>query len=193
MRSDLFEAVGGDVGGGEARLEALDVDDDAVLAVDAGDAAGDALEGTVGDADDVVGDEAALLDVDLHDMLVAEGRCPDQWLHVTLGDGQRRVLPVGVGLEVVVVVGYEARRLDVMDIRLGLLLRDIGEEQVQEGHQHAPLLTVAAHVLPYHGEVGVDMVVDHQVGHLLGMAIEDAEDVPRLVWRRRIPHRHPCL
>lgn len=71
--SNLFKEVGRDVGGGEAGLEAVNVNDHSLLAGDAGDTARDALEGTVGDTYQVVGDEMAGAQIDLHHVLVEQG------------------------------------------------------------------------------------------------------------------------
>ena len=145
---DFLQTVGGDIGGGQSRLQALDMEHHTVLAVDAGHAAHDALEGAKGDANKVAGDEAALRHVHLHDMLVVQRCSTYQRYHVALVDSQRRVLALCVDLEVVVVEGDEARRLD---ITLRLVLRDVGKHQVQKRHQHPPALAVLAQVLPYHG------------------------------------------
>ena len=64
----FLQIIRWDIGGGEAGLEALDIDDDTGLAVNAGDSAFDAFERAIGDTYQIVGHETALLHIDLHHM-----------------------------------------------------------------------------------------------------------------------------
>ena len=104
----FLQIVWGDVGGGEAGLEALDIDNDAGLAVDTGDSAFDTFEGAVGDTYQIVGHETALLHIDLHHMGITDGGGADEQFHGFGGDGQWRVKACGVDVEVVVIEGGEA-------------------------------------------------------------------------------------
>ncbi len=167
------------------------MDDDAALAGDAGDAADDALEGTGGDADEVVGGEAAGLGVYLHDMLVMDGGGADQGEDVAVAEDERGIRAAITDTEVVVVVGDEAGLEGVTDVVVGLHRGEIGEDEIQEGTEDAVLLAVLDDVLPEHGDIGIVAVGQEGGGDLLGVAVEDAEDIPALgrVWG--VFYRHP--
>ena len=78
---DFLYIIRWDIGGGEAGLEALDINDDTGLAVNAGDSAFDTFEGAVGDTYQIVGHETALLHIDLHDMGITNGGGADEQFH----------------------------------------------------------------------------------------------------------------
>ncbi len=181
-RLDLFQTVGGDVGGDEDGVETLDADHHAVLPAQTDYLARDAFEGSAGDADGIIANETAFGDVCFHDMDIMEGRDTNQGFYVALRDGKRWVVAELVGFEMIVIIGDEPRHRAFTDVVLGLLRGDIGEDEVQEGDQHATTLTVFQLVFPYHGEVSVGAVIDEEVGDLLGIAIEDSENVPFLIW-----------
>ena len=185
--------MGGDIGRGQPSLETLDVEHHAVLAVDACHAARDALERSAGDADEIARDEMAFLHVHLPDMLVVKCGGADQGHHVAFCNGDGRIHAELIGLEVVIIIGDVARGRVVVYILFGLFARDIGEEEVEERDEHAAALAVLVSVLPDHGEVGIHLFLHKEVGHLLGMTVEDAEDEPLLLWRWDILYRHPCL
>ena len=77
----FLQIVWGDVGGGEAGLETLDINDDTGLAVNAGDSAFDTFERAVGDTYQIVGHETALLHINLHDMGITDGGGADEQFH----------------------------------------------------------------------------------------------------------------
>ena len=105
---NLLQIVWGDVSGGEAGLEAFDIDDDTGLAVHTGDSAFDAFERTIGDTYQIVGHETALLHIDFHHVGITDGSGADEQFHGFGGDRQRRVEACGVDVEVVVIEGGEA-------------------------------------------------------------------------------------
>ena len=171
----------------------MEIDDDAALTGDTGYTACDTLEGTVGDADEIVGNETTLGQLDLHDVLVADRRDTHQGLHVARADGERRVLAVGVGLEVIVIIGDEVRLVGVVDVVVGLGRGDVGKEKVHEGHEDAPTLAILDLIAPHHSQIGIGVLGDEEVENLLGVAIEDTENVPALRWVGSIADRPPCF
>lgn len=145
-----------DVGGGEASLKTLDVDHDTVLTGYTGHTTGDTLEVAIGDTHQIVGHETTLTDVDLHDMLIAQGSGADQRLHVAGRDRKRGILSIGIEMEMVVIVSGETGLDRLTDIVVGLLRGDIGKEEVHERHQYALLSAILAPlVLPDHGQIGI--------------------------------------
>ena len=189
----LFKEGGGDVGGDDEGGDATEGDGDTVLTGDTDDTTTDTGEGTIGDEDFLVGEEVATLGFDRHDMGILEGRGPDEGLHLMTGDGEGRVAIVEGHGEVVVVEREEGTEGGVADEGVGLVGGDVGKDEVEEGAEHAFLLAVFDDLLPSHGEVGVDAVLDEVVTGLLLTGVGDAEDVPLSgrVWG--VFYRHPCL
>ena len=103
----FLQIVWGDVGGGEAGLETLDIDDHTGLAVNTGDSAFNTFEGAVGDTYQIVGHETALLHIDLHHMGITDGGGADEQFHGFGGDRQRRIEACGIDVEVIIIIGGE--------------------------------------------------------------------------------------
>lgn len=190
---DFFEEGGGDVGGDDEGGDASEGDGDTVLAGDTDNTTSDSGEGTIGDEDFLVGEEIAPLGVDGHDMGILETGGPDEGLHLVVGDGEGWVAVVEGYGEVVVVEREEGAEGCVTDEGVGLVGGDIGKDEVEEGAEYALLLAIFEDLLPTHGEVGIDAVLDEVVCGLLFPGIGDAEDVPLFRWVGGIFYRHPCL
>lgn len=191
--TDLFEEGGGDVSSDDEGGDATEGDSDTVLTGDTDDTTTDTSEGTIGDEDFLVGEEVAAVWIDRHDMGILEDGGTDEGLHLNVGDGEGRVTIVERHREVVVVEREEGTEGGVTDEAVSLVGGDIGKDEVEEGTQYATLLAVFDDLLPTHGEVGIDAMLDEVVCGLLLPGIGDAEDVPLLVWGWGVFYRHPCL
>jgi len=171
------------------------MDDDTVLAGDAGDAACDTLERTEGDADNVVRHKAAFSEVHLHDVLVLQGCYADKRFHFSGVDGKGRVLAIHICYEMVVVVCRVLGFLAVLDIFFGFLRCGVDKKKIHKREQLALFLArlFVADILPDLGQIHVSTVFDDGIRHGLRLAVLDTEDKPKFVCGWGISHRHPCL
>lgn len=191
--TDLFEEGGGDVSGDDEGGDATEGDGDTVLTRDTDDTTTDTSKGTIGDEDFLVGEEVATARIDRHHMGILEDGGTDKGLHLNIGDGEGRIAIVERHREVVVVEREEGTEGGVTDEGVSLVGGDIGKDEVEERTQYAMLLAVFEDLLPTHGEVGIDAVLDEVVAGLLLPGVGDAEDVPLLVRGWGVFYRHPCL
>jgi len=189
----LFEEGGGDVGGDDEGGDATEGDGNTVLTGDTDDTSTDTGKGAIGDKDFLVGEEVATLGLDDHHMGILETGGTDEGIHLGRGDGQRGIAEVEGHSEVVVVERDEGTEGGVADEGVGLVGGDVGEDHVEEGTEYALLLAVLEDLLPAHGEVGIDAMLDEIVCGLLFPGIGDAEDVPPFRWVWGVFYRHPCF
>ena len=118
-------------------------DDDALLTADAGQAAFDALELAIDDADQgTIVQVTAFLGVDGQQVLVLRTGGTDEVEHLGLGDDEWGVLIVESLLEVIVVIRQEGQLWGVADIALRFVGTEVGEDEI--GGEHLQHLMEAA-------------------------------------------------
>ena len=187
---------GGDVGGGNGDLSLGKGDDDALLTADARQAAFDALELAIDDADQgSVTQVTAFLGVDGQQVLVLRTGGTDEVEHLGLGDDKRGVLIVESLQEVIVVIRQEGQLRGVADILLRFVGTEVGEDEIGGEHlQHlmeATVFVALAGAALRHIDIGA--MGYHIVGCDVFTGVAGTEDVPLLVWGRDVFYRHPFL
>lgn len=193
LRNDLEEG-GGDVGGGNEGVEELDYD--TLLACYASHAATDTLELALGDTHLVVGLEGDGVGGDEADVFVLGVGGEDEIAHLPVADRQGRVAEIHAYLEMVVVEGEVGKGRTVVDIGAGLLLGEVGEDEV--GDQRlgvvAELAINATDTFP-HSYIGINAIEDELIDSHDLAPVGGTEHKPFLLALRvgDIFHRHPFL
>ena len=125
---DRFEEGGRDVGGSDEGVQELDYD--TLLACYARYATTDALELALGDTHLVVGLEGDGVGIDEADVFVLGVGGEDEIAHLPVADRQGWVAEIHAYLEMVVIEGEVGKGWTVVDIGAGLLLGEVGKDEV---------------------------------------------------------------
>ena len=137
------------------------MDYDTLLACYASHATTDALELALGNTHLVVGLEGDGVGIDEADVFVLGVGGEDEIAHLPLADRQGWVAEIHTYLEMVVVEGEVGKGRSVIDIGAGLLLGEVGEDEV--GDQRlgvvAELAINATDSFP-HSDIGIDTIKD---------------------------------